>query len=441
MTETSPPAEAADRFEVEARRTGLTLPPRGRPLDPWLAGGVTLLIILSALTVGYATDWLNPSRAHVYPVAEMPVCGPTPVDLSIPAEAGVSGGLPGAWAALASAYSAATGGCLSVTGNASATVLGALAAGTVDAVVGPAMPAPGTLGNLSAETYDAPLLVAPLVVLYNLGGATPELNLTADALAAIYLGGATSWNDPQLVASNPGFNSTLPIAAAYLAGPTPANSLLSGYLSEWNATFASTVGTGPNVSWPAGAPQTDPSAMLSYVAAHPGAVGYVPTDVCPTVTAPVACATLQDGSDAFVAPTGPSVQAAASLASNSSSALTSNWANVSGVAPVGTPVYPMVGLTYAIVYKDLGTEYGSALPLNDSKWLISLFFWIAADVGGDAASVAQGFGYFALPFHLSEAAQGTALSVTYEGAWILAPAAAAYDDSEGNETGGETGEF
>src|ERR1700734_2296442 len=41
---------------------------------------------------------------------------------------------------------------------------------------------------------------------YNVPGVTAQLNFTGDALAGIFLGKITKWNDPELTKANPGVN-------------------------------------------------------------------------------------------------------------------------------------------------------------------------------------------------------------------------------------------
>src|ERR1700722_16329035 len=48
-----------------------------------------------------------------------------------------------------------------------------------------------------------PTALGAIVVTYNLPGA-PALKLAPEALAKIFLGQATTWNDPAIAASNPG---------------------------------------------------------------------------------------------------------------------------------------------------------------------------------------------------------------------------------------------
>lgn len=428
--------DAALRFEEEAKVSGLALP-TARRFEPRLAAvGIAILVAVS-LTVGYATNWFEVSRTAPNPLSELPGCSGGGTAINVATEAGASPTLAAVWPTLASAFSSATGGCLSVTTHSTATGLTELASEGVDAVIGPQLPGPPGLASLAAETYDVPLLVSPVVLLANLPGTT-ELNLSANALAGAYLGTVHNWSDPALTSVNPALRWSGNVTVVHLQAPSGADAVFSTYLAEWNARFRSTVGSGANVSWPVGV-AASASNVTAVVASIPGAIGFSPTDVCPSLPSGVVCAALQTGPTTFVAPVPAEVSAAASLEANSSAALHGDWTNATGVAPTNSTVYPMVETTYAVVYRDLGTAYGSALGLNASKWLIALLFWVAADTAGTAGYLAQTQGYDPLSGALAITAEETALNVTYLGNWILIPASALQEGT--SEGGNETGEF
>ncbi len=434
-------SEAGARFAAEARAAGLAVP-TSRRFDPWLALGVAVLLALTALTVGYGTDWMNLSRSRAGPLTALPGCPPGGVQLSVGVEADLPGTLAATWPTLAAAFSGATGGCLTVLSTAVAAGFAGLTSHGLDAVVGPQVPAPEGPGSLGNETYDVPLFVTPIDVLVNDEGLPFELNLTANALAGAFLGNVTSWQDPLLTDSNPDLRSSLGVSVAYLQGPTAANAVLSGYLAQANTTFLSLVGTGANVSWPVGTPVANASEMVSWLAATPGGIGYVPGALCPFLPAHVTCAAVQTGGG-FASPSSGKVLAAADVESNSSAASKGDWANVTGVAPVGSAVYPMVETTYVVLYRDLGSTYGAAFGLNASKWLVGLFFWITSNTSGTAGALAATAGLYALPGAFATSAEESVLSVTYDGGWILLPPSSLQGESgeSAASESGETGEF
>lgn len=199
--------EIATRFADQAKAAGLALPASAR-FDPWLAAGVGTVLVLAAVTVGYATNWVNLSRTHPGPLSELPSCPPGGVSIGVATETGASASLPTAWPALASSFSSATGGCLSVGTSPSSSGLGQLSSLALDGLVGPLLPTTSSDPGLAGSTYDVPLAVAPVVVLVNIQGLVGPISLSAAALAGMYLGNVTSWSNPLLTATHPTLAST-----------------------------------------------------------------------------------------------------------------------------------------------------------------------------------------------------------------------------------------
>ncbi len=430
--------DAAAQFARDARASGLALP-TSRRFNPRTVLVVIAALVAASLVFGYATNWVTLNRPAPNPLAHLPGCPPSGVNVQVSVEADASGGLTSLWPELATGFSTATGGCLAVVSNASSVAYTPLGAKTADAVVGPLLPASGALAG---DTESAPLLISPVVVLVNSNGLGGAVNLTAAALAGAYLGTVSSWADVLLSGPNPADASTANVSVVHLAGPSAATGLLSNYLSEWNSSFATTVGGGPNVTWPGGLVAATPQDVPALVAAAPGRIGYVPTDACPSLPAHVLCAALQTATGSFALPTLGALSSAAALLANTSAAQKNDWRNLSGVAPVGSNVYPMLEVTYVTMYRDLGTAYGASLGLNESKWLVAAFYWVAADTSNAVVSLAAPYGYFPVPELLGFEAQKAVLTYTYLGNWILLPPSALVPgDNEAGEGSGETGEF
>ena len=432
-------AAAAAHFSDQARAAGLALP-TARRFSPRIAAAAIVVIVAASLAVGYSTNWMSVNHAAPDPLSDLPGCAQG-VALTVATEDGASASLGAMFPALAMAFSHASGGCLSVASTGSPAGYASLAGLQEASLVGPLVPMGSSGGALAATTDDVPLMVSPVVVIVNDQGLPRELNLSASALAGAYLGSTTSWADPVFTAVNPGLHSTLSITPVHPSGPSAATDVFSMYLSQWNGTFQAAIGPGSNVSWPVGPSASSPQDLTALVASTPGAIGFEPTDVCPTLPSGVICAAVETGGDEFVTASAASVGAAASTEANSSAALNGSWEDVTGVAPTGSTAYPMIETTYAILYRDLGTAYGPLLSMNDSKWLIGLIFWIASNTNGAAAGIGVGYGYFGLAGHLALMAAEETLNVTYDGNWILLPPGALDEGYDTGPDGGSTDEF
>ena len=90
-------------------------------------------------------------------------------------------------------------------------------------------------------------------ITYNLPG-NPKLKLDGDAIANIFLGNITKWNDPKIAALNPGVNlPDLPVIVVHRSDGSGTTFIFTDYLSSVSPAWADTVGKGTSVKWPAAA--------------------------------------------------------------------------------------------------------------------------------------------------------------------------------------------
>ena len=97
-----------------------------------------------------------------------------------------------------------------------------------------------------------PTVLGAAVPSYNIPGVTAELNFTPDALAGIFLGKITKWNDGRIAKDNPGVSlpdkQILPVYRSEGSGTT---FIFTDYLSKVNSDWANQVGKNSAVKWPA----------------------------------------------------------------------------------------------------------------------------------------------------------------------------------------------
>lgn len=126
-------------------------------------------------------------------------------------------------------------------------------------------------GNLS----ELPVVMIGIVPIYNLPG-NPQLRLTGDVLAGVYLGHIRNWNDPAIVKLNPGVSlPNMPINVIYRPGGKGSNYVFTEFLSKTSPKFRDQIGRSPSPKWPVGQPAERSSDMADKVKSTPGALGYV----------------------------------------------------------------------------------------------------------------------------------------------------------------------
>jgi phosphate transport system substrate-binding protein len=156
-----------------------------------------------------------------------------------------------------------------------------------------------------------PTVIGGVVPVINVAGVqTRQLRLTGPVLGDIYLGKITKWNDPAIVALNPGVK--LPdaqIAVVRRADGSGTTFIFTNYLSKVNPEWKSKVGEGTAVNWPTGAGGKGNEGVAAFVQRLPNSIGYV--EYAYAKQNKLAYALMQNAAGAFVAPDDDAFKAAA----------------------------------------------------------------------------------------------------------------------------------
>jgi phosphate transport system substrate-binding protein len=228
-----------------------------------------------------------------------------------------------------------------------------------------------------------PESAGPVCVTYNLPGLQQPLHLSPEALAGIFLGNIKSWQDPVIKDANPG--ATLPttgIAVVHRADGSGTSAIFTTYLSQVSKDWASKVGKGTQVNWPAGNGGKGSEGVTGQLRQTPGSIGYVELTYAQQNNLPVAAIENQAGH--YVTPSPQSTTAAI----NGFQAQLQQDPRVPIVNPPATAAdaYPISGLTFLIVPKD-GTDVEKRQALKDFiKYVVT-----------DGQSVANALNYAPLP--------------------------------------------
>src|SRR6202008_1734829 len=99
--------------------------------------------------------------------------------------------------------------------------------------------------------YTVPTVMGAVVPTYNIPNVTAKLKFTPDALAGIFLGTITKWNDPKIASENAGV--TLPdsaITTVHRSDSSGTTGVFTDYLSKISPDWKSKVGASTAVNWP-----------------------------------------------------------------------------------------------------------------------------------------------------------------------------------------------
>jgi phosphate transport system substrate-binding protein len=121
-----------------------------------------------------------------------------------------------------------------------------------------------------------PTVLGGNVPIYNLPGINQQLNFTGDALAGIYLGKITKWNDPELTKANPGVNlPNAAIAVVHRSDGSGTTFVWTDYLSKVSKEWETKVGRANSVNWPVGLGGKGSEGVTGQVKQQPNSIGYV----------------------------------------------------------------------------------------------------------------------------------------------------------------------
>jgi len=216
-----------------------------------------------------------------------------------------------------------------------------------------------------------PSAISGVVPIVNLPGFKPgELQLTGEVLADIFARKITKWNDPALVAINPGIPlPKLAIVAVVRQEGSGTTYNFTDYLSKSSRTWKEAYGKNFTIAWPTDdTPVKGSSGVVTAVKETAGAIGYV--DYNYVVQDKLTYAKVQNRDGKFVAPTG---EAFASALTNSSWKTQATFEEMLTDKP-GAHTWPITMGTFVIVPRSTN---------NPEQMIATLQFFTWAFMKGD----------------------------------------------------------
>jgi phosphate transport system substrate-binding protein len=245
------------------------------------------------------------------------------------------------------------------------------------------------------DIVHIPTVMGAVVVTYN--APVKSLKLTPEALADIFLGKITKWNDPALAELNHG--EKLPDAAISVAHRSDGSGTTYGfvdYLCKVSPEWKEKVGKGTSVKWPVGLGGKGNEGVTGLVKQTPGAIGYVELAYANQNKLPLAELRNQDGH--FVKPTLEATSAAAAGIE-----MPADY-RVSITNAGGKTSWPIASFTYLLVHKNTtDAAKGEAMVK---------FLWWATHEGQKMAAPLD---YAPLPPKVVHMLESTIKSLTVQG--------------------------
>ncbi len=207
-----------------------------------------------------------------------------------------------------------------------------------------------------------PTVIGGVVPVVNVKGIQPgQLKLTGEVLGNIYMGKVTKWNDPAIVALNPGLAlPDAPIAPVRRADGSGTSFIFTNYLSKVNAEWKAKVGEGTAVNWPTGAGGKGNEGVSAFVQRLPNSIGYV--EYAYAKQNKMAHVALKNAAGNFVQPDDVNFKAAAASAEWNKSfyQILTNQADKNA--------WPISGATFILMHKSQDKPAQAAAALKFFEW-------------------------------------------------------------------------
>jgi phosphate transport system substrate-binding protein len=211
-----------------------------------------------------------------------------------------------------------------------------------------------------------PTVLGAVVPTYNVPGVTGSLIFTPEALAGIYLGKITRWNDPALTGANPG--AKLPaqdIVVVHRSDGSGTTYIWTDYLSKVSDEWKNKVNKSTAGNWPVGLGGKGNEGVTGLVKQTPNAIGYV--ELIYAVQNNIAYGTVKNSSGTLVKADLASVTAAAA---GTAKDMPADF-RVSITNAPGKTAYPISSFTWLLIPEKIQDAGKRDAVKGFLKWMLA----------------------------------------------------------------------
>jgi phosphate transport system substrate-binding protein len=237
-------------------------------------------------------------------------------------------------------------------------------AGTVDFGASDGPMTDEQLAQAKVKILHIPTVLGAVVPAYNIPGVTAELKFTPQALAGIFLGKITSWNDPAIAGPNPDAKlPNQPIIVVHRSDGSGTTYIFTDYLSKVSPEWQNGPGKGTSVKWPVGLGGKGNEGVAGQVRQLQGSIGYV--ELIYAVQNKVSYGSVKNSSGAFVKASLESVTAAAA----SVKSMPADF-RVSMTNPPGKDAYPIASFTWLLIPEKFKDPAKGKIMVDFLNWML-----------------------------------------------------------------------
>jgi phosphate transport system substrate-binding protein len=220
------------------------------------------------------------------------------------------------------------------------------------------------ISDAGGDIVHIPVTLGAASIAYNLPNVAEGLKLTGAVLADIFLGKITAWNDPALMKLNPDAKlDNTPIAVVHRSDGSGTSDIFTTFLSQTSPDWKSKVGNGTSVNWPVGIGGKGSEGVAGQVKQTVGGIGYF--ELAYAKQNKLTSAAIDDGTGNFALPSSDGASTCAASVASYPADLRQRIAGCSGKG-----VYPISGLSWIVLHKELKDSAKGAAMVDLLWWLV-----------------------------------------------------------------------
>jgi phosphate transport system substrate-binding protein len=237
-------------------------------------------------------------------------------------------------------------------------------AGTVDFGASDGPMSDEQLAQAKTKILHVPTVLGAVVPAYNVPGVSGEIKFTPQALAGIFLGKITKWNDDAITAMNPGVKfPDKPIIIVHRSDGSGTTYIFTDYLSKVSPEWQAQVGKNTSVKWPVGVGGKGNEGVAGMIRQMSGAIGYI--ELIYAVQNNIAYGSLKNGAGNFVKASLDSVTAAAAAVKSMPADFRVSITN----AP-GKDSYPISSFTWLLIPEQSKDASKGKILADFLSWMV-----------------------------------------------------------------------